>query len=540
MRRIILSLLLFLGFILVSGRFIVAFEPNATGSATVKATVLDPSEGPPILNLPASGSAISTARPTFSWSRPNPQPVYPLHHYDLYIDGSTFAGGISDSLTFQDYYFYTATASAGTFYITMKTDMTQGNHTWKVVAFNIAGSSASSETRTLYIDSIPPYIGITKVDTTTLSWITTDPTTIPSSQRRHLTITTTSPIIKGTVEQNSNIKYVLICPQNISNCSGQTFQENNTTGNWSHTFTGIIAGITYTVQVSATDAAGNSTFFPDFYITYPTTTIPTSTATISPTTHPTTTVTPSPGISPTASPSGRPTLPPFPTGEITPPPGLLVTITPTVYISSPPPSPTIPPVKPQRSTTQTVFLFYSFLIILMVIGLPLHLLMASVSLSIPILSIPRFLLILCFPFFTNKKYQSTPFTAINIFISDKLDHPWQKVITDINGFYGLKSSIPESTYIELFCANRNWKGTLLKGNLFPTTCLYPLIKTSLNTQEKVLKTVYDLRSIPLALACLTSITAFFIQPSYYILIYIYFSLQYTFSEYVYPRFTQAK
>ncbi|KKT99427.1 MAG: hypothetical protein UX01_C0010G0059, partial [Candidatus Collierbacteria bacterium GW2011_GWB2_45_17] len=37
------------------------------------------------------------------------------------------------------------------------------------------------------------------------------------------------------------------------------------------------------------------------------------------------------------------------------------------------------------------------------------------------------------------------------------------------------------------------------------------------------------------IACLTSLTAFAIKPSYPILIYAYLSLQYLFSEYLYPK-----
>jgi len=172
----------------------------------------------------------------------------------------------------------------------------------------------------------------------------------------------------------------------------------------------------------------------------------------------------------------------------------------------------------------------------MIIGLPLHLTMTIIGTGTQFTFIPRFLYVLCYPFFTDRTYQTTPFTSITIFISDKLTKPWQNKVSDINGYYGLTSPLPENILLDLFCQNRTWKNVLFKGSLLPKGCLFPIPKSSLNAKEKVMKTIYDLRIIPLVLACVTSITAFFIRPNYFILIYIYFSLQYTFSEYLYPRF----
>lgn len=501
-------------------------------TSTVSATVVDQSFNAPVLIAPAANTALNTTRPTFSWNRPSPTPSTPLNHYDLYIDNQVFAASVSDSVIYQDYYFYTASASAGVFYISLKTDLAQGTHSWKVIAVNNAGTTATSETRTFYIDSLPPFISVTKVDQKVLTWNTSIPSSIPDVQSRYLNVTTSNPLIKGGVEISSNFKITLVCPQNIPNCTNQIYTANIPSGLWEYRFSNLLSGRTYTVKASATDAGGNSTIFPDFFITYG--------AVVAPTVKVTSTPTPSLALTPTITPTSTisatpsPTLP-FPETTLTPPPGLLAVITPVPFAYNPPESPTPPPPKKDTTTAQPIDLFYNFLLVLVILGLPLHLLMSIIGSETPLSFIHKFLFVLAFPFLRNKKYRTTPFTFMNIFISDKLDHPWQSVVSDIRGYFDLKSPIPENIFINLSAFGRTWKDNLYKGIAIPITCLFPIPVKQLDAHSRLLKTVYDIRTIPLAIACLTSITVFIIKPSYPVLIYIYFSLQYLFSEYVYPR-----
>ena len=519
------------------------YPATANAQVPVSASVPEQSFTAPILILPAAGGTINTSRPTFSWSRPSPLPTSPLNHYDLYIDGVVFAASISDSLSSQDFYFYTATASSGTFYVTLKTDLTQGYHTWNVTAYSDAGSSQTATTRTFYLDSIFPFISVTKVDKKTLTWNTSVPSSLPSVAQSYLTSTTQNPLLYGGVETSSNIQITLVCPQNIPTCTNQSYTTNSTTGLWQTQFYALLANKTYTVKIVATDAAANITTFPDFFITYgvaivtPTATLkPTATATVFPT------LTPLPPLSPTASPSAVPSASPsafpglpLPSTTITPPPNELNLITPTEYISQPPAIPTPPPQKALVKPRTTVDIFYNFILILMLFGLPLHLLMTIIGTSTPIQFVPKFLLILAFPFMRKRKYQTVPFCFIDIFISDKLDHPWQSVISDIKGYYNLKSPIPANLFISLSAFGRTWKDNLFKGSIIPLSCLYPLPMTPLDDRKKLLKTVYDMRIIPLILALITSCLELLIEPSYLVIIYFYLSLQYLFSEYLYSK-----
>jgi len=179
--------------------------------------------------------------------------------------------------------------------------------------------------------------------------------------------------------------------------------------------------------------------------------------------------------------------------------------------------------------------FYLLLLILIVFGLPLHLLMASIGTATPLRFALKFIVILAFPFLRRKTYQTIPFSFINVFIPDKLDHPWQSTVSDVQGFYDLRSPIPDNIFIEMSAVGRPWKNNLLRGSLMAYSCLCPRPTTPQNNRTRLRKRIYTARIIPLVIALTTSTTAIIITPSYSIFIYAYFSLQYLFSEYLYPK-----
>ena len=253
MTRIIFYLSFFVVLIVIPIPVFAVTNPQ-TSTSSVSATVQDQSFTAPVLLLPAHNDRLKTARPTFSWLRPSPLPITPLNHYDFYLDGAVFASGLADSLISVDFYFYSATASAGTFYVTPKTDLAQGYHTWKVIAYNNVDISATSSTRTFYLDSLPPFISVTNVDQTPLTWTTADPTTIPSVENRYLTVTTANPKVKGAVEASANFKIILVCPTNILTvCTNQEYSANLPAGLWEFTFSDLASGYTYTAKASATE-----------------------------------------------------------------------------------------------------------------------------------------------------------------------------------------------------------------------------------------------------------------------------------------------
>jgi hypothetical protein len=514
-KRFTAQSLFLLVLILSSSKTVFAYDPYATGSATVTASVIPSSFNPPTITSPNEGSTTKNTREPLVWQRPNPIPVNPLHHYDIYLDGAIFASSISDSVTPQTYYFYTIYRTGNTFTLELNTDLSQGYHTWRVVAYSNFGISESSDLRTFYVDSIAPAINLQKVDRRILNWNTDNPSSIPDINFRDLTVYTPDPLLTGTVEPYANMQIILLCPQNIRNCSSQTYEGNYPTGIWQHRFYGLVRGYVYSVYLSATDAAGNSTIFPVFYLAYGVVT-PTPSAVITPT------ATPTPVVSPA-----------IPTPTITPE----IAVIPTPFVPVPPVSPT-PPVFNNKAQAVKTFDYFPLLLILLVLGLPLHLLMATFGAKISFTNTLRFLFTIFFPFVGDKLYQTTPFTTIEFYDPDKLDHPWQIKISNINGFYSLRSSIPSQLFTKITCTGRIWKNHILQSIILSSSCLFPIPESPLSPSNSLRRHCLITRSLPLAIACLTSAFCLVTQPNYFYLIYLYLSLQLVFSEYLYPKISK--
>ena len=509
MSKVTAKLLLFVILLLVSSKTTLAYE--GTSSAVVSASILSYDFDPPILISPNDNSTTNNPRESLVWKRPSVLPVTPLHHYDVYLDDQVFAASVSDSITTQTYYFYTIRRDGDTFYLDMNSDFAQGTHTWKVVAYNTAGTSASSETRTFYLDSISPFIKLEKVDRQTLNWTTQDYSTIPGENQRDLTVTTKDPLLTGSVEPYANMQIILMCPQNILHCTNQVYQGNYPSGNWQHRFYGLISGLVYTVYLSATDAGGNSVIFPEFYLAF---------GIKAP--FPGAIITPVPTIPSGFSPTVTPVLSPEPTPEIVTP-----------FIPVPPAMPT-PPIFLSATPTAAPLISANLLLILLILGLPLHLFMAIYGSKIRIAHIFKFIFILLFPFIGKKEYQTVPFATLDLFDPEKLDSPWQSKISDVKGFYSLTSPLLSKIFVKISATGRVWKNTIVDGEIIPTTCLTPLLEDPKTPSNRLQKLSLSTRSLPLTLACLTSAFALITQPNYYVLIYLFLSLQLVFTEYLYP------
>ncbi len=512
MRRTATKLLFSVILLLISGKSAFAIDPNLTGSAVVTAEIISQIFNPPTLISPNDNSTTNNTREALVWERPSPLPTTPLHHYDVYLDDKVFAASVSDSITSQAYYYYTIRRDNDIFYLETNFDFAQGYHTWKVVAYTTAGTSSSSETRTFYIDSANPFITLKKVDHQTLNWSTTDSTTIPDINQRDLTVTTANPLLTGSVEPYANMQFILMCPQNIPDCTNQIYQGNYPTGNWQHRFYGLIRGLVYTVYLSATDAGGNSTIFPEFYLAY---------GIVSPTPLAITTPVPTTSVSPEVTPI------------ITPE----VEIIPTPFIPVPPVSPT-PPLNPTLVPKPPLITSNIWFMLLLVTGLPLHLLMTVYGAKIRLVLIFRFISVLHFPFFGKKDYQTIPFATLDMYDPEKMDSSWQTKISDIKGFYHLASPLLPKIFVKITATNRYWKNIIINGSLLPLTCLFPLPEDPKIHPNRLRKLSLNLRSLPLIVACTTSAIAFIAQQNYFFLIYLYLSVHLTYSEYLYPKLSK--
>lgn len=239
-------------------------------------------------------------------------------------------------------------------------------------------------------------------------------------------------------------------------------------------------------------------------------------------------------MKPTPTATVTPVISPTPEISISPSFTPEIEVIPTPYILTPPVSPT-PPLEAELVKPKTSFVTNNWFILLLVFGLPLHLLMALLGTKTSISILPKFLFVLLFPFFGKKEYQTAPFATLQMFNPDKLDSPWQTKIADVKGFYNLTSPLLEKIFVKMSCVGRFWKNTIILGNILPSSCLLPILADSQTSQDRLQKIIMRLRSLPLIVACLTSGYAMIVAPNYFYLIYLYLSLQYAFSEYLYPH-----
>jgi hypothetical protein len=147
----------------------------------------------------------------------------------------------------------------------------------------------------------------------------------------------------------------------------------------------------------------------------------------------------------------------------------------------------------------------------------------------------KFISILLFPFITKKDYQTIPFCIIDMYDPDDLKHTWQTKISDIKGFYSLPEKLSEDVFIKIVSVGRHWASVIIDGSILSNFCLYPISSDQERAQNRLRIQSMRWRSLPLILACLTSFIALIIQPNYFLLLYLYLSLQFTFSEYLYPN-----
>jgi len=506
-------------------------NPQSSGDIVNSATIADSTVTAPILRTPTDDSITNNRYEQFSWTRSTCDTG--VSHYNLYLDDIIVASHIAHS-----------TAIDNIIYTTLTTPISDGEHTWYVIAYGSQGNSATSETHTFTVDATNPIIILLAVDKTAMYWATNDPYTIPAYDQRHLTVTNKNPLLSGKVEALSNLKLSLC--QGSDPCH-ETITINDPDGEWEHRFYNLEPNITYFAYLSATDAAGNSNIFPTFTIQY--TPIPILLRLIKdPERGPTLT-----GAAPAAGPlaiepkEGR-------TPEVPPPP------------PQKPSKPVIPtPVIPAQAGT--------YLIPLSLLTLLAHLAMTAFGASIKLSLFPKLLYSLFIPPFLILKDDITlslsllnqttvtkplPFTTLSIY---SLKHPLKKIVTDINGRFNLKLKKQDAYRIVASHPGYTYPDKYIKPHLQPQQQPYiyhsePIIidknnftssdgkwiipldlkpKDSLTPLERLQIQSTSLRSLPLGLSIMFSIFSIIFIPSVFTITFFAIITNITLNQYLYPH-----
>ena len=220
-----------------------------TGSPAVTATVPAPSPSPtstspnsPILISPDNNTIINSSSPTFIFE-PSTD-ASGINKYELWIDGG-FDQNVSH-------------LTASTISTPATNALIDGLHTWKIKAVNNNGLGTDSATFSFTIDTTPPVILINQVAEHPVTLSSQDQSTIPAGYS--LSTTDLTPTFSGTLEAYATL--TLSLTGSVASYTLNTTADANSTFSLTPTFQ--LASDTYTVYISSSDQASNSSSLPSF------------------------------------------------------------------------------------------------------------------------------------------------------------------------------------------------------------------------------------------------------------------------------------
>ena len=127
----------------------------------------------PILISPENDSTLTTNKPTFVWKE-STDAFSQIDHYVPYIDGKIFFDNIPTTDTENAQYLLEYDGTAFHYSITPKDGISEGTHTWKIVAFDSYTNSSTSVTWSFTIDTQSPTFVITTIADETVHISTTE------------------------------------------------------------------------------------------------------------------------------------------------------------------------------------------------------------------------------------------------------------------------------------------------------------------------------------------------------------------------------
>ncbi len=217
---------------------------------TVSATVAD-REPPPtaILLSPGNEQHISTSRPGFRWQYSGD--TSQINKQQLYIDGVLFQDNLPFSSTNPNEYELEYQSGTGIFALTHATSLADGEHTWKIKAYDSEGNSSESATWTFIIDTVSSVFAVTKiVDITTSIWAQ-DVSTVPKDA---IEIPTRNPILTGKGEAGADVVLTVRLPSGETETYLFTINEM---GHWNVQLFDLPRGEIIYLDFMITDAVGH-------------------------------------------------------------------------------------------------------------------------------------------------------------------------------------------------------------------------------------------------------------------------------------------
>jgi hypothetical protein len=253
---------------------------TSNGSNKVSASVGDQDPpSTPILIAPSDGSWLTTQRPTFSWYASTDN--IGVHHYQLVIDGVVAVEDIPTSNNETSAYTLTYNSGTSAYTLVPKTNRTDGQHTWRIVAVDAGGNASSSATWSFAIDSQAPNFVLNTLGNVAVSISAQDSSTWPSSP---ITVSDNPVLLKATGEANSVVTVTVTWDSAIK----QTISTQiSSAGDW-QTLLGIVPrDKTITLDFVIRDQVGLVSVIQTLQFIIPSPTLPWLGSTLAPTATPT-------------------------------------------------------------------------------------------------------------------------------------------------------------------------------------------------------------------------------------------------------------
>lgn len=231
-----------------------------TGSAQVSAFI--PENQPPstpILISPTNNSIITDNTPSFVWRESIDDRQ--ISHYQLYLDGTLLFNNIPVNNVDNSQYSLIYDQITAQYSLTVKNNLSDGSHSWKIRAIDVLTSYADSVTWNFVIDTKAPYIHILNIEeknTQESGWknelnphiSSQDNSTIPSQP---IEIDFNEPILAGIGEKNSTIVMII----SVSGETDKSYEfKVNSEGKWQIQLGILPRGKVLRFNFTITDQAG--------------------------------------------------------------------------------------------------------------------------------------------------------------------------------------------------------------------------------------------------------------------------------------------
>lgn len=252
-KKWIVSTLILIAWIFFSKLYLAQAQVQiSTSSASLVSATVPDIESPsiPILISPEDEAILTTNTPTFVWYGSTDN--VGIDHYDFWLNELVYISNISP--VDQDTAIFTLVVNeaSNTFSLRIKEAISDGDYTWGIVASDAVSNTATSATWDFSIDTLAPYLSITKIEDETVLITTANSQTLPTEpvSTKHK-----DPLISGLGEPNTTLLIILAIPG--QNTVSTTYSIGSG-GTWSYQFPNLDKNTLVTLTLIIEDSAGHT------------------------------------------------------------------------------------------------------------------------------------------------------------------------------------------------------------------------------------------------------------------------------------------